>query len=39
MLLEATWKAMHLTQILCHKPQNYGQESRLKILNRNSGPV
>ena len=36
MLLESVWKAAYLTQILYLQLQNYNQESRLKILNRNS---
>ena len=39
MLLEAAWKAVHLTQVLYLWLKNYGQESRLKILNRDSGSV
>ena len=39
MLLEAAWKAVHLTQVLYLWLKNYGQESCLKILNRNSGSV
>ena len=38
MLLEAAWKAVHLTLIL-YMCQNYGQERHLKILTRNSGSV
>ena len=39
MLLEAAWKAVHLTQVLYLWLKNYGQESRLKILNQISGSV
>ena len=39
MLLESAWKAAYLTQILYLQLQNYSQEHRLKILNRNSGSV
>ena len=34
MHLEAVWKAVHLTQVLYLWLKNYGQESRLKILNQ-----
>ena len=36
MLLESAWKAAYLTQVLYLQLQNYNQESRIKILNRNS---
>ena len=39
MHLEAAWKAVHLTQVLYLWLKNYGQESRLKILNRDSRSV
>ena len=39
MLFELAWKAAYLTQILYLQLQNYSQEHRLKILNRNFGSV